>query len=252
MQTNREIIEEIIEDLESTVGLIWPTSPKVRVTRTALIECWSKYRKEPDASFYGYTNTSSASRPYKSIFNNIVKDYKESWKTYILRLYNYKYCYKCVELKPIDSFTTRKVSVSNLNPTCKECDNAQRQQYYKDHRDQELANRVEYQNVHKTRLAVYRKEYNKNNRDKKNTYEAKRRAAKINRTPLWLTEEDRWMFKEVYSLSKLREELTGIKYNVDHIIPLQGKLVSGLHVPSNLQVIPAKDNFEKSNKYTIN
>ena len=107
-------------------------------------------------------------------------------------------------------------------------------------------------------------EWAKNNRDKCNLASKrwrdshpekeiakmnKRRASRISRTPSWLTEDDFWMMKEAYSLSKLREKLTGIKWNVDHIIPLQGKLVSGLHVPSNLQVIPFIDNMRKGNSF---
>ena len=80
---------------------------------------------------------------------------------------------------------------------------------------------------------------------------AKRRAIKLKRTPSWLTEDDLWMMQEAYSLAKEREQYTGIKWHVDHVIPLQGKLVSGLHVPNNLQVITAYDNLSKSNKYII-
>ena len=73
--------------------------------------------------------------------------------------------------------------------------------------------------------------------------------AKINRTPQWLDKDDVWIIQEIYELSYKRTEMTGIKWHVDHIIPLQGKLVSGLHVPANLQVIPAIINMGKGNKF---
>lgn len=75
----------------------------------------------------------------------------------------------------------------------------------------------------------------------------KRRLSKINRTPIWLSDDDHWMIKEIYDLASLRSKLTKIKWHVDHIIPLQGKNVSGLHIPWNLQILTAKENIKKRN-----
>jgi hypothetical protein len=77
----------------------------------------------------------------------------------------------------------------------------------------------------------------------------KRHAAKLQRTPKWLTAEQLKDIQTEYELSAWCSKVMGIKYNVDHIVPLQGKTVCGLHVPWNLRVIPASDNFKKSNKF---
>jgi len=87
------------------------------------------------------------------------------------------------------------------------------------------------------------------NPDKRNAFTAKRHAAKLQRTPPWLTKDQLLEIESFYTKAKDLQTLTGIKYHVDHIIPLQGKLVSGLHVPWNLQVIPAVENIKKSNNY---
>ena len=76
-------------------------------------------------------------------------------------------------------------------------------------------------------------------------------ASKMHRTPKWITEEERWVMREIYDLARLRSKQTGVNWHVDHIIPLQGKLVSGLHVPTNLQVIPASVNIRKANRYVL-
>ena len=95
------------------------------------------------------------------------------------------------------------------------------------------------------------REWFANNKDKRAAYQGKRKAAQLQRTPKWLTESDLRMIEAKYSLAAMLIRETGILYHVDHIIPLQGKKVSGLHVFSNLRVIPATDNVKKSNSYQI-
>ena len=79
----------------------------------------------------------------------------------------------------------------------------------------------------------------------------KRQAAMICRTPNWLTQDDIWLINEAYHLAALRTNFFQFQWDVDHVIPLQGKKVSGLHVPLNLQVIPAKHNYQKGNCYEL-
>lgn len=74
---------------------------------------------------------------------------------------------------------------------------------------------------------------------------------RAHRVPKWLTEDDKWMIREAYSLAKLRTKMFGFIWEVDHIIPLRGEFVSGLHVPTNLQVIPKAVNRAKRNFYLI-
>jgi 5-methylcytosine-specific restriction endonuclease McrA len=58
-------------------------------------------------------------------------------------------------------------------------------------------------------------------------------------------------YSEAHSLRILRDKLTGIKWHVDHIIPLKGKLVSGLHVWNNFAVIPKVENLRKGAKHSL-
>lgn len=76
-----------------------------------------------------------------------------------------------------------------------------------------------------------------------------RRAKKRSATPDWLTGSQKAHMKRTYHLAQLMSEITGQQYHVDHIIPLRGEAVCGLHVPWNLRVIPAEINLQKGNSY---
>jgi hypothetical protein len=87
--------------------------------------------------------------------------------------------------------------------------------------------------------------------DKVAAYEAARRAFKLQRTPAWLTDIDKERIQNEYKLAALQTKITGEPWHVDHIIPLQGKLVSGLHVPSNLRAMRGIDNISKNNNFEV-
>ena len=82
-------------------------------------------------------------------------------------------------------------------------------------------------------------------------YEATRRALKMQRTPAWLTDFDKERIQNEYKLAALQTKITGEKWHVDHIVPLQGALVSGLHVPSNLMAMRGRDNISKHNNFEV-
>ena len=96
-----------------------------------------------------------------------------------------------------------------------------------------------------------RKRYVENNRAKVNALAKAYKIRKKNRIPIWVDKEHMWLIKEVYELAQLRSKHFGYSWHVDHIIPLQGELVSGLHVIENLRVIPAVENIKKKNKFEI-
>jgi len=114
----------------------------------------------------------------------------------------------------------------------------------------------------KVLVATYRRKNIDVVREKKRQYQrdnphifrailARREASQLQRTPCWLTDEDRWMMQQAYEIAARRTKQFGFAWHVDHIIPLQGKKVSGLHVPLNLQVIPGVENRRKSNYFEV-
>jgi len=95
------------------------------------------------------------------------------------------------------------------------------------------------------------KSYQEVNRGKMNAISSKRRAARLNATPPWLNKEDLAAIQQFYTIANQLTELNGVVHHVDHIIPLQGKTVCGLHVPWNLRVLEGAENTSKSNKLVL-
>jgi|SRR5271166_1805685 len=79
-------------------------------------------------------------------------------------------------------------------------------------------------------------------------HQAKRRAAELNRTPAWADERQT---QAIYEAASNMSREFGVEMQVDHVIPLQGDLVSGLHIHSNLQIIPALLNQQKNNHFKV-
>jgi hypothetical protein len=94
-----------------------------------------------------------------------------------------------------------------------------------------------------------RRAWTARNPDVRNAKEARRRAQKLSATPAWLTPRDHGAIAAIYAEAQRLNEKTGIEHHVDHVIPLVHPAVCGLHVPWNLQIIPANDNLKKSNKF---
>ena len=183
-----------------------------------------------------------------------------------------KICTKCDVEKLLDEFHKRKIGKFGRESRCKVC----KAEHYQKNRERVLVRQRRYREANPGKKQEQDRRYYVKNREriseeKRLYYEAnieqklasvrrwqkanpeklaaiaaKRRAAQINRTPAWADLET---IKLYYEARQAISEATGRDYHVDHMIPLRGKTVSGLHVPSNLQIIPAEHNLRKKNRF---
>ena len=134
-----------------------------------------------------------------------------------------------------NEFPKRKASKDGLATECKACKNERNKKtYHADERVKQQTIKRAYRNM-RTRKEdpVYRNSHNV-------WHSLRQRDGKI--VPDWVCFHD---FREVYEKC---HEKGADKYVVDHIYPIKGKNVCGLHVPENLQVITHKQNLAKSNR----
>jgi hypothetical protein len=194
-----------------------------------------------------------------------------------------KVCNKCRIQKEEIEFAQDKTRKDGLRHTCKTCYSLYSKSYYKLNSTQILARHRErssniavynknYTLQHRESRLKYFKElylrnriekikyssfYRKNNRNKCNAllaewrfenpgrlalHNMKQHSKRSLRIPQWITK------RELFSIDKFYKECPD-GYDVDHIIPLVGKTVSGFHILSNLQYLPHIENLKKGNKF---
>ena len=169
-----------------------------------------------------------------------------------------KTCTKCKEVRDLAGFSEDAKMRDGLTSRCKICMKATSKAWYKANKEKAKARGKAWREANKEKAKAWReanqetvKAWREANKDRLIANSAKRRASKLQRTPSWLTSDDFKWIDWHYRHAKVMEARWGEPYHVDHIHPLQGDTVSGLHVPSNLQVIPASENLVKNNKFTV-
>jgi len=177
-----------------------------------------------------------------------------------------KTCACCKEVKPLTEFCKSAKRKDGHHYYCKPCHSASNKRWrdanLKQARATSLAYRLAnpekchaaskaWEKANPEKVKAWRERYSKENAAYLQDKCVRYRAGKANRTPSWLTESDWLQIQCKYQVAAMYNREGLDRWDVDHVIPLYGKKVSGLHVPSNLRVIKADENKRKANKYAI-
>lgn len=158
-----------------------------------------------------------------------------------------KTCNACKVEKDYSEFHKNKKSKDGFQERCKSCRAIYRKQYYEKNKDREYELKKIWRTTDKARAwrREWDKKFKKENAGYYSALNNERRARKLQRTVKWGSPDK---IREIYEeAAEMRKQ--GQNVHVDHIIPLQGENVSGLHVENNLQIITAEENLRKSNKF---
>ena len=162
-----------------------------------------------------------------------------------------KTCTKCKTHVAYDMFHKDRSRTDGYRNICKKCVSLYMHENYNKNRERIIEKVYAWIDSNRARHNEKCRRWVKNNTASVNARTAKRYAAKTQATPKWLTDTDHWAIQEAYALAKLRAEMLGGNWEVDHIVPLRGKTVMGLHVPWNLQVILRNENRRKANRVLV-
>lgn len=116
------------------------------------------------------------------------------------------------------------------------------------HKERKRRDFIRFAERHPERLKELRRaataRYAARHPEKERAKARRRRVGMARATPAWANS---FFIEEIYDLARLRSEITGYRWHVDHVVPLKHPLVCGLHVEHNLQVVPAAVNLKKGN-----
>jgi hypothetical protein len=152
-------------------------------------------------------------------------------------------CVECLKVEWGQGNTTRAEYFRQYNHSDAGVDAKQR--YYEKNRVHVIARAQARPAAEKQ---AYKSKYKQSNPDLYKTLTSFRRRRFRDATPPWLTRKQKSEIRQLYQIAITMSKTTGERYVVDHIIPLQGEDVCGLHVPWNLPVTTQEENLKKSNK----
>jgi hypothetical protein len=161
-----------------------------------------------------------------------------------------KVCRKCGEEKPIGEFSPNKRATDGAQPRCKPCMAEYIRRWRAAHPDRED---LEKARARKTRWRTNNREYHnsvsarwaRRNPDKVAANWISRERCKQQARVAWADPEK---IKAIYSEAALATKIFEVPYHVDHIVPLKGENVCGLHWEDNLRVLLGTKNLSKKNK----
>lgn len=156
-----------------------------------------------------------------------------------------KTCTKCQTKKPFDGFYKRSRAPDGHEAWCKVCRLDHNRAWLVKNKDRHGELTRSWYERNKEQHLVNSKEWYAANRHRKLATTTAREERCRLATPVWA---DREAIVALYAQAKRMTQETGVQHDVDHIVPLRGKTVSGLHIPVNLRVIPSPENKRKAAK----